>query len=201
MTSVHQLRPWSPVMAPHPSRRLDQAGFTLVEALVFMAIGSVMMAVFVGVLPRATTTVQADADLRIVHSQLKLARELAINQRRAVQLQFTPPNQLAIVRRESDGALSVLSTAYLEHNSQFFLFPNQPDTPDGFGNKESVYFGGATAVMFTADGMLTDAAGSPINGSVFLGQPGKPLSASAVTIFGPTAMIRLYRWNGTAWRR
>ena len=166
-----------------------------------MAIGSVMMAICVGFFPRAAATVQGDADLRIVNSQLKFAREMAINQRRSVQLRFTPPNQVSVLRREFDGALTLLQTTYLEHNTQFLTFPDCPDTPDGFGNATPVFFNGAAAVMFTADGMLTDAAGNPVNGSVFLGQPGRPFSARALTIFGPTATIRLYRWNGTAWRR
>jgi prepilin-type N-terminal cleavage/methylation domain-containing protein len=188
-------------MAPRAVRRPGQAGFTLVEVLMMMAIGSVMMAVFVGFFPRAAATVQGDADLRIINWQLKLARETAINQRRSVQLQFTPPNQLTILRREVGGGLTTLGTSFLEHNTQFLTFAGHPDTPDGFGNATPVFFNDAAAVMFTADAKLTDAAGNPVNGSVFLGQPGKPFSARALTIFGPTATIRLYRWNGTAWRR
>jgi hypothetical protein len=49
--------------------------------------------------------------------------------------------------------------------------------------------------------MLTDPAGNPVNGSIFIGQPGKPLTSRALTVFGPTATIRSYRWNGSAWRR
>lgn len=188
-------------MAPRAPRRSCDGGFTLIEVLVAMAIGSVMAAVVVGFFPRAAQTVQGDADLRIINGQLKLARETAINQRRSVQLQFTAPNQLTILRREFGGELTPLGTSYLEHSTQFLTFAGHPDTPDGFGNATPVFFNGAAAVMFTADGMLTDAAGNPVNGSVFLGQPGKPFSARALTIFGPTGTIRLYRWNGTAWRR
>jgi hypothetical protein len=89
----------------------------------------------------------------------------------------------------------------LEHNTRFMLFDGQPDTPDGFGRPGAVSFSGAATVMFTADGMLTDAAGNPVNGSIFLGQAGRPLTARAITVFGPTATIRTYRWNGTQWRR
>jgi prepilin-type N-terminal cleavage/methylation domain-containing protein len=184
--------------ALRPSR---QAGFTLLEVLTVLALTSVILAIFVGFFPRAAAMVQGDADLRIVNWQLKLAREMAINQRRAIQLQFIPPNRLQIARVEFAGGTTVLGNSYLEHNTQFMLFPGQPDTPDGFGNPTPISFSGAASVMFTADGMLTDAAGNPVNGSVFLGQPGKEFSARALTIFGPTATIRLYRWNGTAWRR
>jgi hypothetical protein len=188
-------------MTDRASRPSSQAGFTLVELLTIVALGSVILAIFVGFFPRAAAMVQGDADLRIVNWQLKLAREMAINQRRAVALQFIPPNRLQIVRQEFGGGTTVLGNSYLEHNTQFMLFPGQPDTPDAFGNATPISFSGAAVVMFTADGMLTDAAGNPVNGSVFLGQAGKPFSSRALTIFGPTATIRLYRWNGTAWRR
>ena len=190
-------------MAPRPTRQDRQAGFSLIEILAVLALGSLLMAVFVGFFPKAAAMVQGDADLRIVNWQLKQAREIAINQRRAVVLQFTAPNRLTIIRQDLNppGSQTVLNTSYLEHNTQFLLFAGQPDTPDGFGNVTAISFSGAATVMFTADGQLTDNAGNPVNGSVFLGQPGKPFSARALTIFGPTATIRLYRWNGTAWRR
>ena len=34
---------------------------------------------------------------------------------------------------------------------------------------------------------------------VLPGIPGDPLSARAITIFGPTALIRAWRWNGREW--
>ena len=73
------------------------------------------------------------------------------------------------------------------------------NTPDGFGRASATDFGGAAAVMFTSDGMFTDQTGNPINGSVFLGQPSRPMTSRALTVFGPTARIRVYRWNGTQW--
>ena len=45
--------------------------------------------------------------------------------------------------------------------------------------------------MFTADGMLTDQAGNSINGTIFLGQAGAPMTARALTVFGPTATLSL----------
>jgi len=88
----------------------------------------------------------------------------------------------------------------LEHGTQFRQFPGQPDTPDGFGNGAAVWFGGASPVMFTGDGMLTDPAGNVVNGTVFIGQANEPMTSRAITIFGATAAISTFRWNGTAWR-
>jgi hypothetical protein len=148
----------------------------------------------------AQAMVQGDASLRIVQWQFKQARETAINQRRAVEIRFTPPNFMTVVRRNIPAGETVISTAVLEHNTSFFRFLAQPDTPDTFGGGNAISFGAATAFMFTADGMFVDQAGNPLNGTVFIAQPQKPQTARALTVFGPTARIRGYRWNGSEWK-
>jgi hypothetical protein len=40
----------------------------------------------------------------------------------------------------------------------------------------------------------------PVNGTVFVGVPGLPYTARAVTILGATGRIRSYHWNGTTWQ-
>jgi prepilin-type N-terminal cleavage/methylation domain-containing protein len=176
------------------------AGYSLIELIVGLFLMSSVLAIGVGFYPKAVAIVQGDADLRVITWQLKLARENAINQRRSMQLTFTSPNIISVVRRNIPNGTTVISTAVMEHNMQFLLFAGQPDTPDGFGRPSAVSFSGAAGVMFTADGMLTDLNGNPVNGSLFLGQPNKPSTSRALTVFGPTATIRAYRWNGTAWR-
>lgn len=166
-----------------------------------MVVAAVVLGIFAGFYPPAVNTIQGDADMRVMYWQLKLARETAINERRAVELRFVPPNMLQLVRYDLPNGQTVISTAALEHQAQFLLFPGQPDTPDAFGRPQPISFSGAPVVLFTADGMLTDPAGNPVNGSIFIGQPGKPLTSRALTVFGPTATIRSYRWNGSAWRR
>lgn len=188
-------------MTPATPRSKRDAGFSSTEALVVLVLAVTLAAFTAGAFRSATDTVQGDADLRVLYGEIKNARELAINQRRAFELQFVPPNQVRAVRREIPSGTTLVSRAFLEHNTIFMLFGGLPDTPDNFGRSTPVDFGGAGAVMFTADGMLTDAGGTPVNGTIFVGQPGKPLTARAVTIFGPTAMIRTYRWNGSAWTR
>lgn len=175
-------------------------GFSLLEMMTVLALTSVIAAMVIGSFSVYSQTVQGDADMRVVEWQLKLARETAINQRRAIQVQFTNPNQITLVRQNLPAGTTAISSAFLEHNMRFMQFAGQPDTPDAFGNGAPLAFGPAPAVMFTADGMLTDNAGNPVNGTVFLGEPGKPMTARALTIFGPTARIRTFRWNGSAWR-
>ncbi len=182
-------------------RRTSESGYSLIEVLAVLTLATFTYAIASGFYPQAAAAIQGDANMRIVNWQLKLARETAINERRDVEVQFTAPNMIRIVRHNIPSGTTLLYTAVLENRTEFLLFPGQPDTPDGFGRAQAVSFGGAATVMFTADGMFTDAAGNPVNGSIFLGQVGKPMTSRALTVFGPTATLRSYRWNGSAWRR
>jgi len=183
-----------------PDRASRQAGYGLIELLLVLALTSITLGFIIGGFRQAQAIVQGDASLRIVQWQFKMARETAINQRRSVEVRFTPPNFMSVVRRNIPAGETLISTAVLEHNTQFLRFGTQPDTPDGFGAAVAINFGGALNYMFTADGMFTDAAGNVLNGSVFIGQPGKEQTARALTVFGPTARVRGYRWNGSEWR-
>lgn len=187
------------ISKPRPAARDREAGIGFTELIIVLALAGTVIAMGVPWFRAAAATVQGDADLRILEWQIKLAREMAINQRRAIQVSFTAPNLITVTRLNIPGGTTVLSTGYLEHSARFMLFAGQIDTPDGFGRTNAVDFSGAATVMFTSDGMFTDAAGNPINGTVFIGQPGRSATSRALTIFGPTARIRTYRWNGSAW--
>ncbi len=147
----------------------------------------------------AADSMQGDANQQIVVGQLATARETAINQRRTVEVDFLAPNTLQVIRHDLPSGTTQISSAVLQENLQFLRFPTVPDTPDLFGGNTALSFGSATSVMFTADGMFTDSNGNPVNGSIFVGRAGHTLSARALTIFGATARVRLYRWNGSAW--
>jgi prepilin-type N-terminal cleavage/methylation domain-containing protein len=176
-------------------------GFTLLELLAAIAVSAVGLFLFAGFFPAAMDAIQGDAAMRVLYWQLKLGRETAINERRTIELRFVPPNRVDLVRLEIPVGETVISSTALENRAEFRLFAGQPDTPDSFGRVQPVWFAGAARVMFTADGMFTDVTGNPVNGTVFLGTPERPLTSRAITIFGATAGIRPYRWNGTQWRR
>ena len=77
-----------------PARSVASAsssGFSLIELLLTLALATTTSAIALGVFSTASAVVQGDADMRLVESQLKLARESAINQRRAMEIQFVAP--------------------------------------------------------------------------------------------------------------
>ena len=178
----------------------SDAGFTLIEMLAVMFVSITVLSISLGGFTLALDTVRGDASMNKVLWQLKLAREAAINQRRAVEIRFTPPNFMTVVRRNIPNGETVISTAVLEHSTNFIRFAGLPDTPDGFGAAAAIDFGAAAAFLFNAEGQFVDEGGNLLNGSIFIGRNGSPGTARALTVFGPTSSIRTYRWNGTEWR-
>ena len=87
----------------------------------------------------------------------------------------------------------------LQIAQEFVKFSGIPDTPDAFGATSATTFTGTAPVMFTSDGSLVDSNGDIVNGSIFLGTPGQPETARAVTIFGVTGIMRTWKWRGTQW--
>src|SRR5215831_12481778 len=150
-------------------RMRRQHGFTLLEAMATISITAIVGSMATAGIVSARRGYQGDGAMRVVMSQMNLAREMAITQRHNMEVQFVGGNWVRIVRHEmAPGATTVLSNVALESGAQFALTTGVPDTPDGFGASSPVAFGTAATVMFTTDGTLIDSGGTPINGTVFL---------------------------------
>jgi prepilin-type N-terminal cleavage/methylation domain-containing protein len=191
--------------------RQNASGFTLVELIITVGIISVVMAGATVVMPGMLKQTRADASAGLTLDTLRLARDRAIGERRNLELHFILPNHIQIVRQEiPDPAAvnpplvtTVITDVYLEGNQKFTTFTGMTDTPDLFGLKNiPIAFGasaGTATVMFTSEGTLVDVNGDPINGTVFIGTKGDNLSTRAITIFGPTALLHTWRWDGKKW--
>jgi hypothetical protein len=150
--------------------------------------------------PNFTRQAKADAGLTQAVSALRQAREVAVSQRRNVRVNFINPNMIQVIREDLNPVgTTVLNTVYLESGMQYRQFAGQNDTPDQFGFAAPISFGLAMQRIFTSEGSFVDTAGDPLNGTVFLGRLNDPSSSRAITVFGPTALIRVWRWDGTRW--
>jgi Tfp pilus assembly protein FimT len=187
----------------YPNRFSGQGGFTLVELLTIVAITAVCMAVTLAVNPMFIRGAKADSGVTQALEVLRSARETAISQRRNVRVMFNGTNIIQTAREEIDGTnqvvgTTVLQTVPLENRMRFMLVAGQPDTPDKFGRTAPATFSSTTRI-FTTEGTFVDAQGDPMNGTLFLAVPDDPNSARAITFFGATALLRVWRWNGTEW--
>ena len=183
----------------------NEAGFTLLEVIIVVGLLGTLTAMAIMVSPSFLRMAKADAGVSQVMDVLRLARETAVSQRRNVMIRPIGLNALQTVRQDigAGGVVTgttVLRTVECENGVQFRLEPGVPNTPDLFPtNGTPISFGPSPSRMFTSEGTFVDQQGDPLNGTFFLSRPGDPLSARAITIFGPTALIRVWQWNGREW--
>ena len=190
-------------------RRRNEAGFTLLEVLVVVALLGTLAAMAIMVSPAFLKSARADAGIEQAMDTLRLARETAISQRRNVRVVFVGLDAIQTTREDigANGVVTgttVLRTVQFENRMQFRVVSGVPNTPDGFSlanaaSGGALAFGTATTRMFTSEGTFVNQAGDVLNGTIFLSIQGDSLSARAITIFGPTALIRAWRWNGRDW--
>jgi prepilin-type N-terminal cleavage/methylation domain-containing protein len=182
----------------------NQSGFSLLEVLVVVGILGTLAGMAMMVSPAFSEHARAEAGISQVLDVMRSAREVAVSQRRNVQIVFVGLNAVQTVRIDIDAngvqtGTTTLRTVELENRVQFRLEPGVPDTPDGLGNAAALDFDTVGPWFFTSEGTLVNNTGDPINGTVFLSIPNQKNSARAVTVLGTTALIRPWRWNGREW--
>jgi prepilin-type N-terminal cleavage/methylation domain-containing protein len=177
-------------------------GFTLLEILVVATIAAILMGVAIGITPAVVRSMQGDSIAQQLNGFLRQAREQAIARRRNIRVASVGTNRIqsTLVNVAPANTTTPLNSTVLEGGLEFRRFPGQGDTPDAFGaGAANIVFSGPTPHAFTSEGTFVDANGDPSNGTLFIGQPNQPATAAAITIFGPTAAMRTWRWNGRAW--
>jgi Tfp pilus assembly protein FimT len=180
---------------------LQNGGFSLVEVCVGLVLAVTLGSIGMVQTGEVLTGIRASGAMQLTISQLRNGRQMAIAQRRSIQLQFLGNNQIRLVRNDPNNGTTILNTVTLERDSQFIKYDQiVADTPDALGMNTAVYFGSATTYTFRSDGTLVDQNWIPANGTISIGQPGHPEAARAVTIVGATGRVRGYRWTGSQWQ-
>jgi len=143
--------------------------------------------------------IDAQSAANMVVGQVNYARQVAIDQRRNVLVEFLGTNEIKITRLESDASTTVLSDLSLTAGFGYGLPSGEPpDTPEAFGNSSPVSFNGATGGTFLGDGTFVDSTGVVRNGTIFTIGAGDS-TARAVTVTGATGRVLQYYMTEGAW--
>jgi len=184
----------------------SQRGFSLLEILTALAIISIILAMAMLNYGSILPNFKANSAMDQLLYQLRSARERAIAHRREVQVQFVGTNQLTTTELWLVGTAPPASTVSFEGGAQYMVFASVPDLPApfNFGNTAPVYFGGLSGgppiMKFSTTGAFIDGGNTLVNGTVFMGIPGRPSTARAISILGATGRVREYHWDGSQWQ-
>jgi prepilin-type N-terminal cleavage/methylation domain-containing protein len=191
-----------------------ETGFSLTEMMIVVGIGCVLGGMATVQIALSKNSARGDAAMRVVLYQMNQARELAIGQRRYMELVFdTTRNEMQVWREDDTATTSLVRSIGFEGGALLGLTAGLPDTPDAFGKSAGTSFTSVkngtfpsttkltACVKFAPDGTLVDWNGYTVNGTVFIKfASGDANAIRAVTVFGSTGRVRGYRWNGSAWK-
>jgi prepilin-type N-terminal cleavage/methylation domain-containing protein len=176
----------------------QERGFSMIEVVVAMAIILVGASVAIVQLRSSMAIMDADKAINLVSGQLRYARQIAVDQRRNVFVEFIGNDQLRLTRLDPAPATTVMADVSLPGGFTFGKPSGVGDTPDAYGDSAPIYFNMGTNGIFQADGSFVDNTGLPANGSVFT--MGNNLgSARALTLAGATGRTKVYWLQGTTW--
>jgi type II secretory pathway pseudopilin PulG len=194
-------------------------GFSTVELMVVVGLILIISAMAILSYLPALQDARFDSAMREVIEQLRQGREYSIANRRYVQVTFpivptASGTQYRIVLTQRNdltpgaGAVNpVLSTVPIQFPAQYAVLMGV-DTPDNFAGTpppgsivfEGIVNGPVGGILFQSDGEVVDGATfQPINGAIFIGQPGKNTSSRAITVLGGTGRIRGWKGDGASW--
>ncbi len=187
-------------------------GFSLLETLVVIGIMGILASIAIFKSFGTMESYQVNSGMDIVQSELRVARQLAISQRRNVQVSFniavTPPKISYTVQpgtyKGSTEAAGTPVTMPLPNQVQFTSEPNEVDTPMAFGTCAGSFgvciasvSGGPAIMGFNSEGQFTDSTWvNTLNGTIFIGIANQPATARAVTVMGGTGRVRSYSYAG-----
>jgi type II secretory pathway pseudopilin PulG len=196
----------------HNNRK--EQGFSLIETLIVLGIMFILAGITIIQSFGTMESYRANSAMDIVVGRLRVARQLAISQRRAVQVSFNVNSSPQTITYQVQARPNVngdpagpVITMPLPRTTQFVMETGVPDTPMGFGTcsgASPVCIGGITCcpptMYFSSTGQFgADEFGTTVyNGTIFIGVPNQPSTARAVTIMGSTGRVRPYTFIGPA---
>ena len=136
------------------------AGYSLIELMVVVCVIGILGGMSVFQYLAARPGLQADGAMRVVMSELNVAREMAVSQRRFVDVEFVGSNRIRVTRLDVPSGTTLLRDVSFEASLAYGLSEGAGDTPDGFGVESGVVSAISSACFRSAHASVTVADGS-----------------------------------------
>ena len=200
-------------------RRRSEEGVSLLELIIVFAIVAIVVSfgIFqVASMRRLNSSAAIPLQLK---TQLRLARQQAMSQRRAVTLQYDDQTKKISIIRQPAAGKAVLSLSNFPTPTGSVQVSSTTLTGNGIDPSDLVY-GPPGSVSSTLsdgtsltslpvnkkinitlqpDGSVIDANGNPVNFALFFYNSKAPnLTASAVSVLGSAGRTKTWKYNGNA---
>jgi prepilin-type N-terminal cleavage/methylation domain-containing protein len=187
-----------------PTRKAD-AGFSLVELLIVVAVGATLLGTAIIMTRAGVTAFEANGALDSLRSQLHVAREQALSRQRVIRIAIGT-NQLDLFEQQPNPANPEvrIGSVVLPGKMTFTRLPTGDLRPSDVWCQitgTTPILNVVTTLRINSEGSLTDDTGTLVSGCIYIGQTGVTETARAVSIFGSTGSLKAYKWNGTTWVR
>lgn len=197
----------------------NSAGVSLVELLIVAAIMVAVGGIAVPQIVGMRRLWRSSSMPREIVSQLRLARQQAMTQRRAVTFQYDDATkQISIIRHATSGPAILVAGGYPNTNNSVVVnsrtlagdgvVPSEISygIPSGVSvsslddtTSPSTRVANAVNVTFQPDGSVIDSDGDPLNSAIFIFNSKVPLeTASAISVLGSSGRIKLWRYSSRA---
>lgn len=192
-------------------RKKDARGFSVLELIVVMGIIAVLSTFAVLQTRNMMSNARVDSAFQTTIEQLRLARQLAIDNRQIVVVTFTVPQTITVQQwpRGAAGGCSYgvpvnVSTATLPWDIKFQPEPGIPtgaNVPDGLGTGSKAFdlspvpTTNVNSLFFQPDGSVQNFNCQTFSGVIYMSRTGQLNTARAVSIFGFTGRVKGYKYS------
>jgi prepilin-type N-terminal cleavage/methylation domain-containing protein len=195
---------------PDPMSRAKNKGFSIVELMIVIVIGSIMTGVAIMALLPLFNKSHVDLAYDRTLGVLRNARNMAITQSHEYVISFAPtvgatPATITVQYQPANGAaLQLVNTFTLPIDTNFAVRTGLPTSaPEGFGSgATAIDFGygpnqttGQTTIVFGPDGGAYDQNGDYNGGVLYIDRPldKNIYNSRAISVFGATGRVRGWR--------
>jgi hypothetical protein len=187
----------------------SQFGLSLVELTVACAIGITVAAIAALNIRPMLNNQHVENASNITVTQLRLARQKEIDERRVYLVRFQTPRSIQLYQINSGTEVASGSAVELPNDVEYRYeagLPGDPEhTPDNFTTHgKAIDFdldysdAESTDVRFFPDGSARDSKNRTNNGVIYMARPGELRSSRAVSLFGTTGRVKGWRLSGSS---
>ena len=181
----------------------NNRGFTLLEILIVAGVLAMVGGFSMLIIGPALQARAVEMAARTVSTQMSRARQFSVDARRLTRVTFTAPRTITVEQQApGGGAWSQVSAVALGDEIEFNVDAvNITNGPQGYATSQAINFSGSSQVFFSPDGSAIAGTGLISNGVIYVSRPAEVETTRAVTLFGATGRLKLwkYLYEGGSW--